>query len=167
MITWTMATLYAMWLVAGALDFHFHQRTDISHTSSLRESALHGVQLCLIGGGTLAWLLLANTFALVAGLAGVAAAHAVAGYLDTVSADRIRRISPAEQHIHSILDFSPWAFLVWIASRSKPEWSVRLEVAPVELLLWVLVPALILAVAPWIYELVRCLRARRVLLTSR
>ena len=40
-----MAGVYALWLAAGALDFHFHRRTDPPHTS-LRESVLHGVQLC-------------------------------------------------------------------------------------------------------------------------
>lgn len=159
-----MATLYALWLLAGTLDFHFHRRTDIAHTSALRESALHGVQLVLIGGGTLAWLLLANTLVLVAGLGSVVLAHAIAGYWDTVSADGVRRVSPAEQHIHSILDATPWLFLVWIAWRAAPEWSVRFEPAPMDRWLLVLLPALLFVVAPWIHELLGCLRARRALL---
>lgn len=161
MIPWTMPTLYAIWLLAGALDFHFHRRTDIAHTSSLRESALHGVQLCLIGGGTLAWLLLEHTFALAAVLGAVVVAHAFAGYWDTVSADGVRRISPAEQHIHSILDIAPWLFLTCIFWQAAPEWSLRLDPQPVHVWLSVLLPALLLTGAPWIHELSRCLRARR------
>jgi hypothetical protein len=114
-----------------------------------------------------AWLLLANSFALVAGLAAVVVAHAITGYLDTVSADRIRRISPAEQHIHSILDIAPWLFLVWIAWRAAPEWSVRVDPARIDLWLLVLVPALLFVVAPWIREFLGCLRARKALLASR
>lgn len=161
MIAWIMATLYAIWLVAGASDFRFHRRTDIAHTSGLRESALHGVQLALIGAGTLAWLLLAPTFSLAAGLGAVVIAHAFAGYLDTVSADGVRRISPAEQHIHSILDVAPWLFLAWVFWQSAPEWSVRLDPQPVPVWLWILTPALLLVGAPWVYELSRCLRAHR------
>ncbi len=96
-----MACVYALWLAAGWLDFHFHRRTDLPHTSALRESALHGLQLLLIGSGVLAWLLLENTRSLVALLALLVIAHAITGYFDTVSADGRRRISPAEQHVHS------------------------------------------------------------------
>jgi len=39
-----MACLYGMWLLGGTLDFWFHRRTDLPHTSGLRESTLHGVQ---------------------------------------------------------------------------------------------------------------------------
>lgn len=161
MISWTMPTLYGIWLLAGALDFHFHRRTDIAHTSSLRESVLHGVQLCLIGCGTLAWLLLAHTLSLAAGLGAVVVAHAIAGYLDTLSADGVRRISPAEQHVHSILDVAPWLFLAWVFWQAAPEWALQLAPQPVHVWLWILTPALLLTGAPWVYELLRCLHARR------
>lgn len=72
-----MVSVYALWLAAGALDFHFHRRTDLPHTSGLRESVLHGIQLVLIGGGVLAWLLLANTWSLAALLAVLVLAHAI------------------------------------------------------------------------------------------
>lgn len=61
--------VYALWLVAGSLDFHFHRRTDLPHTSAMRESLLHGVQLLLIGSGVLAWLVLESTWSLIALLA--------------------------------------------------------------------------------------------------
>jgi hypothetical protein len=74
------AGVYALWLAAGWLDFHFHRRTDLPHTSAMRESLLHGVQLLLIGSGVLAWLLLENTLSLVTFLALLVLAHAIAGY---------------------------------------------------------------------------------------
>ncbi len=154
-----MACLYALWLIGGTLDFWFHRRTDLPHTSGLRESALHGVQLLLVGGATLVWLGFQTTWAMVTLLSLVAIGHAVAGYLDTVSADGRRRISPAEQHVHSILDVAPWLFLAWIAWRAEPTWSVRWEPAPLPVKAWVVLPALLVVVMPWAYEMLRCLRA--------
>lgn len=156
-----MAGVYALWLAAGALDFHFHRRTELPHTSGLRESVLHGIQLVLIGGGVLAWLLLANTWSLAALLAVLVLAHAIAGYLDTASADRRRRISPAEQHVHSVLDAAPWILLVWVGWHAQPKWAFRAQPAAPEVAALLVVPALGLVVLPWLWELLRCIRARR------
>lgn len=152
--------VYALWLVAGSLDFHFHRRTDLPHTSAMRESLLHGVQLLLIGSGVLAWLLLENTLSLVTLLALLVIAHAIAGYLDTVSADGRRRISPAEQHVHSVLDASPWVLLAWVAWQAHPRWSLSVEPAAPGIWWWVLLPASGLVVLPWLWELLQCVRAR-------
>ncbi len=155
------AGVYALWLAAGWLDFHFHRRTDLPHTSAMRESLLHGVQLLLIGSGVLAWLLLQNTLSLVTILALLVLAHAIAGYFDTVSADGRRRISPAEQHVHSVLDAAPWVLLGWVGWQVHPRWS--LEVKPAAPGVWwlVLLPALGVVVLPWLWALLQCLRARR------
>lgn len=155
----TMACLYAIWLLAGTVDFHFHRRTDIAHTSGLRESALHGVQLALIGAGVLAWLALAPSRGLVLLLFALVTMHAVVGYLDTVSADGRRRISPAEQHVHSVLDTAPWVFLVWIAMQAEPAWTLQAQSAPPWLWWGSLLPAVVVVGIPWLYELRRCLAA--------
>lgn len=152
--------VYALWLVAGSLDFHFHRRTDLPHTSAMRESLLHGVQLLLIGSGVLAWLLLENTLSLLTLLALLVTAHAIAGYLDTVSADGRRRISPAEQHVHSVLDAAPWVLLAWVAWQAHPRWSLSVEPAASGTWWWVLLPAFGLVVLPWLWELLQCVRAR-------
>lgn len=156
-----MAVLFALWLLAGTLDFHFHRRADIAHTSGLRESVLHGLQLALIGAGVLAWLALADTWGLAAVLGVLAAAHAVVGYLDTASADGRRRISPAEQHVHSILDMAPWMFLGWIVWRSQAQWTLAWQPAPPSLWSAGLVSATLIVGAPWLYELMLCVRATR------
>ncbi|EKT4444648.1 TPA: hypothetical protein UM521_002026 [Stenotrophomonas maltophilia] len=155
-----IACVYALWLAAGSLDFHFHRRTDLPHTSAMRESLLHGVQLLLIGSGVLAWLLLENTLSLVALLAGLVIAHAVAGYLDTVSADGRRRISPAEQHVHSVLDAAPWVLLAWVGWQAHPRWSLEVKPAAPDVWWLALLPALGLVVLPWLWELRQCVRAR-------
>ncbi|MBH1493202.1 hypothetical protein JY423_00450 [Stenotrophomonas maltophilia] len=155
-----MACVYALWLAAGWLDFHLHRRTDLPHTSALRESVLHGLQLLLIGSGVLAWLLLENTRSLVALLALLVIAHAIAGYFDTVSADGRRRISPAEQHAHSVLDAAPWVLLGWVGWDAQPRWSLSVDPAALEVWWLVLLPALVLVVLPWLWELGQCVRAR-------
>ncbi len=128
-------------------------------TSAMRESLLHGVQLLLIGSGVLAWLLLENTLSLVTLLALLVIAHAIAGYLDTVSADGRRRISPAEQHVHSVLDAAPWVLLAWVAWQAHPRWSLSVEPAAPGIWWWVLLPASGLVVLPWLWELLQCVRA--------
>lgn len=159
-INFLMAVVYALWLLAGTADFHLHRRTDLPHTSGLRESALHAVQLVVIGGSLLAWLALAPTLGLVLVLSGAVLVHAVAGYWDTVSADGRRRISPVEQHVHSVLDVAPWVFLVWIAFQVQPGWGLVWQPAPGWLWGAVAVPAVLVVVMPWAYEFWRCLRAR-------
>ncbi|PJL58775.1 hypothetical protein [Stenotrophomonas maltophilia] len=155
-----MACVYALWLAAGSLDFHFHRRTDLPHTSAMRESLLHGVQLLLIGSGVLAWLALENTLSLVTFLTLLVIAHAVAGYFDTVSADGRRRISPAEQHVHSVLDAAPWVLLGWIGWQAPSRWSLNVKAAAPEIWCLILLPALGLVVLPWLWELLQCFRAR-------
>ncbi|HDS1650829.1 TPA: hypothetical protein QEL68_002557 [Stenotrophomonas maltophilia] len=155
-----MIVLYVLWLAAGTLDFHFHRRTDLPHTSGLRESTLHGVQLALVGTGVLAWLLLADTRALAVLLAVLAAAHAIAGYLDTASADGRRRISPAEQHVHSVLDVAPWLFVLWVAYHAEPAWALQWRLAPAQDWVLTLLPAMVVALS-WLWELLHCLRADR------
>lgn len=156
-----MTALFGLWLLAGALDFHFHRRTGIAHTSGLRESTLHGLQLALIGGGVAAWLALADTWGLTAVLGVLAVAHAVVGYLDTASADGRRRISPAEQHVHSILDISPWVFLAWIVWRAQPQWTLVWQPAPAFLWAATVLSAALTVGVPWLYELMLCLRAAK------
>ncbi|MHB9786074.1 hypothetical protein [Stenotrophomonas maltophilia] len=149
-----------LWLAAGTLDFHFHRRTDLSHTSGLRESTLHGVQLGLVWSGVLAWLLLAETRALALLLAVLAAAHAIAGYLDTASADGRRRISPAEQHVHSVLDVAPWLFVLWVAHHAEPSWALQWRPASAQEWVLTLLPAVVV-VFSWLWELLHCLRSAR------
>ena len=160
MVEVVMITLYSLWLIAGCADFRFHRQTDLPHTSGLRESLLHGLQLMLIGGGVVAWLSLSTTVGLVLGLAIIVVMHAVAGYLDTLSADGRRRISPAEQHVHSVLDAAPWIFLAWLGVNAEPGWELRREIA--EPMAWalMLVPAVVLVLLPWAYEFERSVRAR-------
>lgn len=156
---------YLAWLATGTLDFLQHRRTGLAQTSGLRETALHGVQLGLLGLAVLAWLALAPTLALLALLATLVALHAVAGYADTLSAFGRRSIPPLEQHVHSVLDMAPWIALAVVVVPALPGaraagWAVAWQPAPSGLWLAALIPPLLLCVVPWLAEWRAAWRAR-------
>lgn len=156
---------YLAWLAAGFLDFAQHRRTDLPHTSGLRESSMHALQLGLLGGGVLAWLAFAPGPGLLAVLAALVVAHAVAGYVDTRTAFGRRTITPLEQHLHSVLDMAPWIalgaiVLVQGGADRAAGWALRREPAPAPLWLALLLPPLALCVLPWLHEFRAALRAR-------
>lgn len=156
-----MGSLYLIWLVAGFVDFAIHRRTDLPHTSGLRESMLHGAQLVLVGSAVLAWLAFANNFTLGSFLLLATITHASLAYWDTRSADGIRRISPAEQHIHSVLDLMPWIFTAWVIAGADSE--TRIEYSPSPLSTWFFAVGLAvpLTLLPWIAEFLGAMQARK------
>lgn len=156
---------YLGWLVAGFLDFAQHRRTDLPHTSGLRESTMHAVQLGLLGAGVLAWLAFAPGLGLLLSLALLALVHAVAGYVDTLAAFGRRTITPLEQHLHSVLDMAPWIALGTVVLAQGGDaraagWALRLAPAWPGLWLALLLPPLLLCVLPWLHEFRAALRAR-------
>lgn len=148
---------YLLWLGAGWLDFAHHRRTDLAHTSGLRESSLHAVQLALLGVATLAWLSWQPSLLLLAMLSALVACHALVGYADTRVAFPRRCIGPGEQHVHSILDMAPWFALCAIvvtdgAQAREAGWALASRDASVGLWLAVLLPPLPLCILPWLLE---------------
>lgn len=141
---------YLLWLLAGCLDFACHRRTDLPHTSGLRESALHLAQLALLGLALCLGLALRIGPAVLAALAALVAAHALLGYLDTRQAYGRRDIRPIEQHLHSVLDLAPVAALWWAWTWYEPSAGIALREPAPSPALWiaVLAPALVLCVAP-------------------
>ncbi|ADV28696.1 putative transmembrane protein [Pseudoxanthomonas suwonensis 11-1] len=156
---------YLAWLAAGFVDFTQHRRTDLPHTSGLRESVMHGVQLGLLGLVVLSWLLFAPGLGLRLLLGVLVLLHAVAGYIDTLSAFGRRTITPLEQHVHSVMDMAPWialgvVVLVQGGAAREAGWPLQLDPALPRLWLAALLPALLLCVAPWLHEFGAVLRAR-------
>lgn len=145
-------SLYLIWLLAGFTDFFLHRRSGLPQTSGVRESILHAVQLAVVGAAVIACLVFTLTFTLVALLAVLAVAHAITGYLDTLSADGVRRITPLEQHVHSVLDAMPWIFLGVFAWTATPGWQLILAPAPPSIWAAVIVPAGLLVGIPWLTE---------------
>lgn len=152
--------LYLAWLTAGALDFHLHRRTGLSKTSGVRESALHGAQLACVGAGVLLWLSFYPNLLVSALVIGLAGGHAMLGYWDTCVADGVRRVSPLEQHVHSVLDACPWIFAVAICASAEPGWQGVLRPRPTFTWVIVLAPAMALVVLPWLLEFIAAWRDR-------
>lgn len=162
-------TFYLSWLVAGFTDFMLHRRTDLPHTSGLRESAFHLLQLALIGTALVSCLLfdMGRSVALV--LVALVALHAVCGYLDTRWAFRRRVLSPVEQHVHSVLDMAPVVGLAWVMVATWPAattggWRVAFRQPALDPGIWfaMLLPAILLCVVPAALEFWAAWKARAV-----
>lgn len=156
---WAFA-LYYLWLGAGCIDFALHRRTAIAATSGLRESMLHGAQLACVGAGVLIWLCFVSNGLLALVLLALAGLHVALAYLDTAWADGKRRITPLEQHIHSILDISPWVFTLGVVAHAVPGWQPAWQPRSVATWLALVLPAVVLVVLPWLYELALCMKPR-------
>jgi hypothetical protein len=160
---------YPPWLLAGWLDFRCHRRTDLAHTSGVRESAYHLAMLVQVGAGLVAALALAPTHALLLGLVLLAVVHGLIAVADTRWADGRRRIGVLEQHVHGLLDVLPLLGLALYLVMHWPQpeqlaaadWSLRWRDPPLSATTWllVLVPAALFAVWPGVAEFVRARRA--------
>ena len=102
------AVVLPFWLLSGLVDYICHARTDIAHTSGVRESQLHLLQTVEIGVPLLAFLFCSvDALVLVLMFAGVVA-HTASSWSDLRYADGRRRITPFEQYVHSFLNVLPW-----------------------------------------------------------
>lgn len=165
-VAWLAYAGYLVWLAAGSADFACHRRTDLPHTSGLRESVLHLAQLVLVGVAITLCLALRPSVALAATCAALVGVHAAVGYLDTRQAYGRRVLGPFEQHVHSILDMAPvLAFVIYFGA----EWAhggleagPALRDPPLPLAVWaaVLLPAALLCALPALLEFRAALEAR-------
>lgn len=158
---------YLLWLLAGTGDFACHRRTDLPRTSGVAESFAHLLQLGLLGGAILAWLAFDAGRDVLLLMTACVVSHALVGYWDTrIAFARRRVVSPIEQHLHSVLDMAPFIALAWIAWRQWPvsqgEQGMTLRTPALSARIWiaVLLPAIVLVVAPAIMEFTSALRAR-------
>lgn len=166
---WLAYCGYLVWLSAGLGDFLIHRRTDLPHTSGVAESAAHLVQLAILGVAVLIGLGFEAGRTSTLLIAGLVAAHAVVGYLDTRIAFGSGRVSlPVEQHVHSVLDMAPMIGLAWLVVSTWPApigdgWQLALRQPGLAAPLWwgVLAPAVLLTVLPALLEFRAAWRVRR------
>ena len=159
------------WLLAGLVDFWSHRRTDIPHTSGVRESMLHLAQLTQIGIPTLIVLFLdlnALTLTLVAAFAVV---HTGTAYWDLRYTMDRRRIEPVEQMAHAFLITLPLfatgiLALLWWPDRPHASGAATFNLAwradpfAPSSIVAVLAASLLLGLLPALAELRQTLRAR-------
>ncbi len=102
-----MFVVVPVWLLAGLADYFCHRATDIERTSGVLESLLHLLQFALVGVPLLAALFLEiNAAVLLIMLAGLVLHQATAVW-DVRYANATRHVSPAEQHVHGVLEMAP------------------------------------------------------------
>ncbi|MFF4537049.1 diguanylate cyclase [Streptomyces aureus] len=88
-------------------DWVMHRRSDIEHTSGVRESAVHALMMTEAGIPVVAGLT-AKINPLVLSLMGSAAlTHGATALWDVSLATHKRAVRPVEQHIHSFLEVLP------------------------------------------------------------
>ncbi|WP_342455131.1 diguanylate cyclase [Streptomyces aureus] len=96
-----------LWLVPAVADWVMHCRSDIEHTSGVRESAVHALMMTEAGIPVVAGLT-AKINPLVLSLMGSAAlAHGATVLWEVSLATHKREVRPVEQHIHSFLEVLP------------------------------------------------------------
>ncbi|MBV9271099.1 MAG: diguanylate cyclase/phosphodiesterase [Candidatus Eremiobacteraeota bacterium] len=157
-----------MWTAAGVFDWYCHKKTDIEHTSGIKEALLHILMNAEAGAPLmLALLFEINTGVFSAMLAGLLL-HEATVWWDISYAERHRETPPFEQHVHSFLEVLPFMGLAMAACLNpekiaKRDFSLRLksrfEPAPY----WAAIAAMVVGgvVLPYGNEVWRCFRARK------
>jgi hypothetical protein len=102
-----MYLVLPVWLLAGLADYFCHRASHIERTSGVGESLLHRLQFAEVGVPLLAALLLEiNAAVLLIMLIGLML-HQTTAVWDVRYANATRRVAPAEQHVHGLLEMSP------------------------------------------------------------
>jgi hypothetical protein len=175
LITFLAALLYAVWLVAGLVDYFCHRRTNIETTSGASESWLHLVQFLLLGLALLLGTLLAVTPLVLVLIVVIVCTHSVVALWDVSYTQGRRFISPLEQHVHGYMEVLPvvavglLAILNWDDITASP-WTLQWKPRPLAATgtLALLASFCVIAGIPIVEELLRTSRseARRRAVTS-
>lgn len=168
-----MYVLVPLWLAAGLGDWLCHRSAKIERTTGVKESALLLLQFGLVGAPLLAALVLqVNAAILLLMMMGLVLHQAVAVW-DVCYANAARRVSPAEQHLHGVLESTPavattvliilhWQEFRGLFGRAPASFALELKHEPLPgwYLATILSAATLVGAVPYGEEMVRCLRAR-------
>jgi hypothetical protein len=124
MRSWLSALLlwgmYPLWLLAGAVDYFCHRKTNIERTSGVPESWLHLAQFACLALALACAVLLQISAAIFISMIVLVLVHSVLSYIDVRYTDNRRRILPLEQTIHGFMDVLP---LVAVALLGVLHWQ--------------------------------------------
>ncbi|MFI0352038.1 diguanylate cyclase [Actinomadura sp. 9N407] len=136
---WLIAGVLPLWLGAGLADWHRHRRTHIEDTAGARESAIHALMMTEAGAPVVLGLFCEVNPGVLAACAGALGVHSATAYWDVSYAEERRKVTPAEQHIHSLLEVVPLmatgflATMYWDQARdlvtggAKADFGIRLK----------------------------------------
>ena len=169
-----MYIVVPVWLLAGLADYFCHRASRIEQTSGVAETLLHLLQFVLVGVPLLAALFLEiNAAVLLIMLIGLAL-HQAAAVWDVRYANTTRRVAPAEQHVHGVLEMAPaiataavvilnWPDFLSLFGIGEASFSLELKHAPLPgwYLGAVMLGVLVCGVLPYGEELLRTTRAAR------
>jgi hypothetical protein len=167
-----MCVVVPVWLLAGLADYFCHRSSAIERTSGTFESLLHLLQFALVGIPLLAVLFLEiNAVVLLIMLIGLLL-HQAAAVWDVRFANATRHVSPAEQHVHGVLEMAPAIATAVVAILHWPQFlslfgvgDARFAIEPkhTPLPAWylgaVMAGVVLCGVLPYGEELLRTLRA--------
>jgi len=160
-----------LWIAAGFADYLCHRAARIAQTSGWRESALHLIQLFLVGLPAMAALFLRPNagFFLLALLCILL--HHITAYIDIRYADATRDVKPGEQTVHGFLEILPITAFLLLAVAGWPQFlalfhgegSARFAPEPrffsATYTAAILAAVFLFNVLPYGEELLRCLKA--------
>lgn len=171
-----MYILLPLWLLAGLADWQCHRRSDLAHTTGMRETAVHLLMLAEVGLPLLAALLLEINAGVMLLMVVGFIAHELTALWDVRMATRQRNVSAIEQHIHSFLELIPFmgismvCLLHWDQARTlitgnweRADFALAAKNPPLSnaYLVAILGATLLFCVLPYLEELLRGYRAGR------
>ncbi|QSQ23272.1 hypothetical protein JY651_50770 [Pyxidicoccus parkwayensis] len=167
------------WLVPGVVDWVWHKRTDIEHTSGAGESLIHCLMMSEVGVPVMMGLLLEINPLTLSVMLGHSLVHEATAFADVAYAtNHQREVLPREQHTHSFLEVLPFMavssiiclhwdqFLaIWgkgpAAKRAKWRFALKKERLPSRYMRSILTAIGALLAVPYANELWRCVSAQR------
>lgn len=165
-----------LWITVGAIDWWCHRRTDIEHTTGVKESLIHLLMFAEVGIPMTAALLLEINALVIALMIGIFFLHEATALWDVSYAVSKREVSPIEQHVHSYLELVPLLALILVAvmhheqfmalfglGTEVADYTVALKAKPLPTgyLMAVFAGAALFSVLPYVTELRRGMKARR------
>jgi hypothetical protein len=170
-----MYVVVPVWLLAGLADYLCHRASLIERTSGVAESLLHLLQFGEVGLPLLAALFLEIDAAVLLMMLAGLVLHQATAVWDVRYANATRRVPPAEQHVHGVLEMAPAIATASVAILHWPQFlslfgigdaHFTLELKHIPLPGWylsmVMAGVVVCGVLPYGEELVRTLRASRV-----
>ena len=168
-----MYLVVPLWLAAGFADYLCHRAAGIEATSGPKESLLHVAQLGEAGLPLLAALFLQVNAGVILFMVACLVVHQATAVWDVRYANRTRRVSPTEQHVHGMLEMLPFMGVVVVSIMYWPAVlsifgvgiasfapALKQPPLPASYLACVLIAVVCLGIVPYGEELLRTLRRR-------